>query len=60
MNFPKPELAPQLHEAFVKASMDSPSLPEATPNPSLPEHMKPRTNNGRGVIARQRVPTQHR
>lgn len=40
--------------------MDSPSLPEATPNPSLPEHMKPRSINGKGIVGRGRVPIQHR
>ncbi|KAM0787478.1 hypothetical protein ACM66B_003554 [Microbotryomycetes sp. NB124-2] len=58
VTFPKPELPPSIQEAFVRASQDSPSLPEATPNPSLPEHMKPAsTNKGNG---RMRPPIQHR
>ncbi|KAI5479181.1 hypothetical protein MNV49_004042 [Pseudohyphozyma bogoriensis] len=54
VNFPKPELPPAIHDAFVKASGDASTLPEAFPNPSLPEHMKPKPTNGK-VNVRQRM-----
>lgn len=61
VNFPKPELSPEIHDAFLKASQGvdhNAILPEATPNPSLPEHMKPKNPKGRN--GRQRIPLQHR
>lgn len=60
VNFPRPELPPHIHEAFLRAAQETPILPEATPNPSLPEHMKPRPNQGKSMHGRQRAPLQHR
>ncbi|ORY92449.1 mitochondrial branched-chain alpha-ketoacid dehydrogenase kinase-domain-containing protein [Leucosporidium creatinivorum] len=59
VNFPKPELPPAIHEAFQRASQDIPSLPESTPNPSLPEHMRPKTDNKK-IKDRLRAPLTHR
>ncbi|KAK4048393.1 [Pyruvate dehydrogenase (acetyl-transferring)] kinase isozyme 2 [Microbotryomycetes sp. JL221] len=59
VTFPKPDLPASIQEAFVRASHDSPSLPEATPNPSLPEHMKPPSST-KGSNGRQRPSIQHR
>jgi hypothetical protein len=42
----------------MRASQDSPALPEATPNPSLPEHMKLKAEKGKKIGTR--VPLQHR
>lgn len=58
VTFPRPELPPAIHDAFVRASHDVPSLPEAIPNPSLPEHMKARQTSV--IMGRQRMPLQHR
>ncbi|KDE04502.1 pyruvate dehydrogenase [lipoamide] kinase [Microbotryum lychnidis-dioicae p1A1 Lamole] len=60
VNFPKPELPPSIHEAFMRASHESPSLPESVPNPSLPEHMKPRPSDSKVTSGKQRPPLQHR
>lgn len=60
VNFPRPELPPHIHEAFLRANSETPLLPEAKPNPSLPEHMKPRPNQGKSMHGRQRAPLQHR
>lgn len=60
VNFPRPEIAPALYDAFHRASADQPALPESTPNPSLPDHMKLKTNNGALVTGKTRVPQAHR
>lgn len=61
IKFPRPELPPALYDAFVKATHDSDPLPASTPNPSLPEHMKLRDNNGQSSSnGKTRVPLQHR
>jgi len=60
VNFPRPELPPHIHEAFLRANNEKPILPEMKPNPSLPDHMKPRPNQGKSLHGRQRAPLQHR
>ncbi|KAL8280897.1 hypothetical protein RQP46_006576 [Phenoliferia psychrophenolica] len=61
VNFPKPELPPSLLEALSKSSLEASAIiPESTPNPSLPEHMKPRPVPGKGANARQKLTAQHR
>merc|ERR1711939_901453 len=56
VNFPRPELPPNLTEALLRASQESESIPEPKPNPSLPEHMKPRTNQLKSKQGRQKMP----
>lgn len=63
VNFPRPELPTALNDAFIRASQITPALPVSTPNPSLPEHMKPHPKNGNGkslVATRQRTSAAHR
>ncbi|KAM0748315.1 pyruvate dehydrogenase kinase [Meredithblackwellia eburnea MCA 4105] len=57
VNFPRPELPTALTEALLKASQETHALPDSTPNPSLPEHMKQRPKS---INGRQRSPLQHR
>jgi pyruvate dehydrogenase kinase 2/3/4 len=40
INFPKPNLPSNIQQAMIKAQHESPPLPEAVPNPSLPKHMQ--------------------
>lgn len=62
INFPKPEISPELYEAFTKASTANAALPVSTPNPSLPAHMKTQPNgHGKHLVAtRQRAAPHHR
>jgi hypothetical protein len=56
VNFPRPELPSHLQEALLRASQESETIPEPLPNPSLPEHMKPRPNQFKSKQGRQKMP----
>lgn len=61
VNFPRPVLPTALQEALIKAAQEAAqSLPDATPNPSLPEHMK-QQHAGKALSGgRPKTPLQHR
>lgn len=56
VNFPRPELPEDLQDALLRASQESESIPDPVPNPSLPEHMKPRANQLKSKQGRQKIP----
>ncbi|GEM07627.1 pyruvate dehydrogenase kinase [Rhodotorula toruloides] len=56
VSFPRPELPQYLSEALLRASQESECIPEPVPNPSLPEHMKPRPNQLKSKQGRQKMP----
>lgn len=56
VSFPRPELPQHLSEALLRASQESECIPEPVPNPSLPEHMKPRPNQLKSKQGRQKMP----
>ncbi|GAA6026331.1 hypothetical protein JCM8202_001943 [Rhodotorula sphaerocarpa] len=56
VNFPRPDLPDELQDALVRASQESESMPDPVPNPSLPEHMKPRANQLKVKQGRQKMP----
>jgi len=56
VNFPRPELPEDLQDALLRASQESGSIPDPVPNPSLPEHMKPRANQLKSKQGRQKIP----
>ncbi|GAA5930484.1 hypothetical protein JCM21900_006736 [Sporobolomyces salmonicolor] len=60
VSFPKAELSSDIEDALRRASNDTHTLPESKPNPSLPEHMKPRPNQLKSKQGRQKAPLQHR
>jgi len=73
VNFPKPDLPPDVRAAIVEASSSSDPLPVTKPNPSLPKHMVPNHNarssssdalqnatNGRSKQQNRRIPVEHR
>ncbi|GAA5881727.1 hypothetical protein JCM1840_000351 [Sporobolomyces johnsonii] len=60
VSFPRAELTSDIEDALRRASNDTHTLPESKPNPSLPEHMKPRPNQLKSKQGRQKAPLQHR
>ncbi|GAA5928176.1 PDK/BCKDK family protein kinase [Sporobolomyces koalae] len=60
VNFGKPELPSDIETALRRASNDTLALPEAKPNPSLPEHMKPRPNQLKSKHGRTKLALAHR
>lgn len=60
VNFAKPELPNDIEDALRRASNETLALPESKPNPSLPDHMKPRPNQLKSKHGRTKLALAHR